>query len=373
MSLTGTLGTMPLPDLLQFLHHARKTGTLVVHGGRYSKRLVLEEGVIISTSSDDPTDYLGQYLLREGRITESQLRKAMEVQQKSRVMLGKILVMAGAIAENDLTALLVAKAEETIYSLFLLKDARFEFIEGQMVEEIAVRLSLNIEDVLLKGLAWYDELQSFRKEFGTSRTILSRTGKETPAVFQKGSSLGRRIFDLVDGRRCIADICLESHASEFVVSRILHLMYRNGYVTVHRRVAASAVVSEKSYSEILEEAASFLRVGHPEEAIKMLERARALSPHDIALRELWEKANAAFRQEIARSSVPLDSVPSLTRPLESITDMAISPEEGFILSRVDGSWNVQSIVSLCPFPETEALLHLKSLKDRNLLVLRNPS
>jgi hypothetical protein len=136
---------------------------------------------------------------------------------------------------------------------------------------------------------------------------------------------------------------------------------------------AAPAVSQRSYSEILEEAATFLRVGHPEEAIKMLERARALSPHDIMLRDLWEKAQASFRQEIARSYLPLDSIPSLTRPLTSLTDVAISPEEGFILSRVDGSWDVQSIVSLCPFPETEALLHLKSLKDRHLLVLRKPA
>src|SRR5678809_1530111 len=63
LSLSGTLYTMPLTDLLQWLDSARKTGTLAVRGARHTKRIYLKEGRIISSSSDDPTEQLGQFLL----------------------------------------------------------------------------------------------------------------------------------------------------------------------------------------------------------------------------------------------------------------------------------------------------------------------
>jgi hypothetical protein len=365
---------MPLSDLLQFLHQARKTGTLIVHGDRYSKKLVVRDGVIVSTASDDPTDYLGQYLLREGRITEDQLRKAIETQQKTRVMLGKILVTVGAIQEADLMTLLVEKAEETIASLFLLADARFEFLEGSVPAEIAVPLHLNIEDALLKGLAWYDELQHIRNVFATSRTVVARTGRSLPPEFQTGASPARRILDLVDGRRSIADICLAVHASEFVVGKLLYLMNKQGYVQVVQRVTPEeAAPARKTFSELLDEASSLLRLGHAEEALRILEEARPLSPHDIALRSLFDEARRTFLQQTVRTEVAPEKVPRLTRPLESLVSEPLSPEEGFILSRVDGSWDVRSIVSLCPFSETEALMHLKRLLDRGLVSLAAPA
>ena len=51
MGLSGTLHTMPLTDLLQWLGSARRTGTLAVRGARHTKKLYIKEGRIISSAS----------------------------------------------------------------------------------------------------------------------------------------------------------------------------------------------------------------------------------------------------------------------------------------------------------------------------------
>ncbi|MBI3447587.1 MAG: DUF4388 domain-containing protein [Acidobacteria bacterium] len=369
MSLTGTLDTMSLTDLLQWIQQSRKTGALVIHGERYSKKILIRDGTIVSSSSDDPTEHLGHFLLRQDRITEPDLRKALETQQKTGVMLGKILVTVGLIEEPELRRLLVQKAEETIFGLFLWTEARFEFVDAPLPREILVPLNLRIEDVLLKGLAWFDELQHVRREFASALSVLARTSKEMPKEFHGARSLARRILDMVDGRRCIADICMEVHASEFTVSKLLYLMFKQGFVRVEKNVTVAVDAPRKTLSGFLEEARQHARAGRAEEALKVLDEAAPLSPHDMSLRSLREECRAVVVAQMTKDGVEPTRIPVLVKPLEALTGEKLSPEEVFILSRVNGSWDVRSIVNLCPFLEAEALVHIKKLRERGILSL----
>ena len=45
------------------------------------------------------------------------------------------------------------------------------------------------------------------------------------------------------------------------------------------------------------------------------------------------------------------------------------PREGFVLSRVNGEWDVQSILKICPMPEEEALLIFARLFERKVIEL----
>ncbi len=118
---------MPLPDLLQWLASARKSGTLELERDRVRKWILMREGEIVGCSSDDPPERLGQFLLGRGRITETQLHQALVEQEQSGNFLGQVFVAMGAITEQELSSHLEAKAEETIFSLFGWDDAAFRF------------------------------------------------------------------------------------------------------------------------------------------------------------------------------------------------------------------------------------------------------
>ena len=113
MSLKGGVDTMALPDLLQWLGAARKTGTLALNQGAVTKRLFLENGLVIGSGSNDPADFLGQFLLSYGKITEEQLRDALESQQGSSDYLGTHLVGWGS-DQSELTRMLSLKTRRPL-------------------------------------------------------------------------------------------------------------------------------------------------------------------------------------------------------------------------------------------------------------------
>jgi hypothetical protein len=63
----------------------------------------------------------------------------------------------------------------------------------------------------------------------------------------------------------------------------------------------------------------------------------------------------------------------LKRPLESLMNEALSPAEMFLVSRVNGSWDLRAIVSISPLREVEALRALKRLRERGVIDLVDPS
>ena len=76
-------------------------------------------------------------------------------------------------------------------------------------------------------------------------------------------------------------------------------------------------------------------------------------------------------------AVPLDKVPVLKLAAVQLSQQQFDPQEGFVLSRINGQWDIQSILKLCPIPEDDALLIFKRLSraqgDRPEVVRGTPS
>ncbi|HEU0093941.1 MAG TPA: hypothetical protein VFS78_17645, partial [Vicinamibacteria bacterium] len=71
----------------------------------------------------------------------------------------------------------------------------------------------------------------------------------------------------------------------------------------------------------------------------------------------------------AVKKVPLDKVPRLTMVMASLTRQNFDPQEGFVLSRVNGMWDVGSILKLCPMNESDVLLIFARLLERKVIEL----
>src|SRR6185369_1122553 len=119
MSIHGTLKTMSVADLLQFLAGGRKTGTLKIARGSIRKKIYLENGLIVGSSSNDPKWFTGQVLLHYGKIGEEQLRIGMEIQRASGGRLGTILAEHGYVTQEDVLEVLRIRTLEIIYDLFI--------------------------------------------------------------------------------------------------------------------------------------------------------------------------------------------------------------------------------------------------------------
>ena len=68
---------------------------------------------------------------------------------------------------------------------------------------------------------------------------------------------------------------------------------------------------------------------------------------------------------------PRARCPYLTMDFVELTKQNFDPHEGFVLSRVNGQWDVQSILKLCPMAEEDALMIFSRLLERKVIELRD--
>ena len=71
--------------------------------------------------------------------------------------------------------------------------------------------------------------------------------------------------------------------------------------------------------------------------------------------------------------IPFDSIPVLQISVNELTGMTLDAQEGFVLSRLNGEWDVSSIVKLCPMTEQHVLIILRRLLDDGIIELKENS
>ena len=320
---------MAAGHLLQWLSFGQKTGKLVIRNSSVEKTMFVQKGKIVSSASTDPREYLGQFLMSYGYIDEEELRKAMEVQVQSKILLGKILVIIEAISEADLRRLMKIKAEEEIYDVFLWPDGEFHFYDDQRPVMEFVPLHLDVNGIIMEGSRRVDEWDRIRKVI-TSSALIPATKKKV-----KISGLNeaqRKIVDLIDGQRTIEEIVLESRSSTFVVSSTIATLVESGAVETAEGAAppeapaAEATVtpaesflgSESEIASLLTRAQSGLREGDYEKSLRLLKAAQNLEPDSARVRSALKGAESVILAELKKNGIADQKVPHLVRPLEDL-------------------------------------------------------
>ncbi len=370
--LTGSLKTMSLPDLLQWASTGQKTGILILQRDSLTKQVHFQDGTIVGSSSNDPREYLGQFMLGEGIITEQQLKDAFDLQAKTKVMLGRILVKKGLVSESKVAECLQLKAEETIYSLFLWTEADFAFDEQEMPPGDQVMISVRVDQVLMEGLRRFDTSKQIRRLLPTNDLILRHSDKRLPPDIVS-KHFPKRVYDLVDGNRTVAEIVLEARGSEFNVSQMLYAMVQKGFIVVgeprpHHPIRGHRAPDNEP-SVLMNAAKELIKSGDAEGALVILEKTKNGIEKNPELNALIQVAEEHFVERAYRHYLPPKKIPILLKPLESLVGYDLSPEEVFLVSRVNGSWDLRSIISISPLREVDALRALKKLRERGIIDL----
>lgn len=366
MSLRGDLRTMALPDVLQWIATGRKTGTLHVERRSVQKRIVLREGNIFSSWSNDPRESLGQFLIRLRLVTEEQLFRALLAQEERGRLLGSILVADGVLSEEDLKRALKAKAEETVYDLFLWPSGQFEFREGEFPENILITFESLVTPVILEGIRRVDEWQRIRAVFPNMETTFKVPGPPPPGT----DGVERQVLALAAAGKSLAEMGLELRRSDFETASLLFDLHRRGLVAVGQvRPDPQTADPVGAIQALLTLAYQRLQEKRYDGALKAYEDVLSLDRLNQHAKKGLIAAMEARQRERQAQHVPRDKVPSLAVDFATLTKQNLDPHEGFVLSRVNGQWDVQSILKLCPMGEEEAMLIFARLLERRLIKL----
>ena len=364
MGLSGNLRTMDLPEILQWISSGRKTGTLHIERRSVQKRISFRDGVIYTSWSNDPRESLGQFLVRFRAITEEQLFRALLRQESEGKMLGSILVADGLITEDDLLAVLKAKAEETVYDLFLWPEGKFEFKDGDVPQNVMVHLRMDVTSVTLEGVRRVDEWSRIREVFPSLSTTLRVLGEPAPGADQD-EVLALR---LAAAGKSVAEISLELRRSEFDGAGLIYDLYRNGLVAPDK-VGEDARGGDTiaTIQELLASAAARLKEKRYDAALAAYEQVLSYDRLNQNAKKGLIAVIESRNRERTLKSVPLDKVPVLRMSFAELTKENFDPHEGFVISRVNGMWDVHSILKLCPMGEEEALLIFARLMERKVI------
>ena len=373
MAITGTLKTMSLPDLLQFLAAGRKSGTLKFDQGKITKQVYFKNGKIVGSKSNDPREYLGQVLLHYGKVDEIQLKIARELQRTSGAKLGEVLVEQGFLSDEEVLATLKTRTLDAIYDLFVWTEGDFEFYDDEPLPDDLILIEVEPNNVVMEGIYRIDELARYRTLVPSDRSIL-----ELNAGWTSSLKLGkefRQILFFVEKRMSVAEICYHMHASAFHVYGQLYTLISEGVARVAGELPeAPVLVSEvedlpESVTEMVWSAERKLDQD-PEAALLIIQKALQQQPNNPEAQSLLPVAEEKYVKRVYESGgLSPKSVPRLLITPAEMTNQPIDPQEGFVLSRINGSWDVQAILSICPFREADCLRMIIKLVDRGIIAV----
>jgi hypothetical protein len=443
MAIQGSLTTMSVSDLLEFLAAGRKTGLLKCSHTKVVKGIYFENGIIIGSSTNDPGEFLGQVLIHYGKINESQLQAAMErqrgqvqspksfvespngnevsstkpqVSSKKQVQspmskvqspvstesfsdrvstefqspesgvqgpngkvrtplkrLGQILVAQGLITDAEVLKILKIRTLDIIYDLFIWKEGHFEFSDEGPLPSDFTRIDVEANRVIMEGARRADELARYRTLIPSDRTVMELgTGWTSSLGLGKAT---RELFFFLEKRMSVAEICYNMHSSSFEVYAQLYDLIQKGLARVNGELpeVPDPVVQipdlPEAASDLLMLARAALDNEEAEKAISIIHTLLRHEPQNAAAHSLLAEAENKFIEQVY-SQIPQSGVPRIVVPSEDWAKKAIGPQEGFVLSRINGDWDIQSILSICPFREADSLLMIKKLWDEGIIGFR---
>ena len=366
MGIVGNLRTMQLEELLQWLSQSRKTGTLEIKTDKVEKKIYFRDGQIVATGSNRPEEYLGHFLVSHGLISETALAKAIELQEATGMLLGKILVTKEILKESDLHQMLKLKSEESIYDIFSWPEGEFRFLDDVLPQANAmVPMVLDVTAILMEGVQRVDEFRRIRQLVPTQDAIPVQIYEWELKNADPGT---KQILDLINDERTVEEIRLQTHSSEFHVCKVLYDQWSKGRLKVikprwrEQTGAFQAQNGALTGEALLQAGQNFLQEQDYEHALRYLRAARSLEPENQDIQEALTQGEKAIREAIEASGVNLQAVPTLAISFDQLTSAKISPQEGFMLTRLNGSYDIQSILKITPMPQLDALLVFWKLK-----------
>jgi hypothetical protein len=367
MPLAGNLRTMPLPDLLQWIVLSRKAGTLLLERFSIKKKILFRDGEIVSSSSNDPRESLGQFLIRERRVTEEQLFRALLRQESEGRPLGSILVDDGVLSEADLKHVLTVKAQETVFDLFLWPDGSFEFLQEELPSEVSVTIAMGVNAVLFEGARRVDEWARIRAVIPTVRASFVAMPTDPSAL----DPVEQEALALAAAGKTLGEIALNLRRSDFDAASVMFGLHERGLVALADPGEETRPLDTIEAIQLrLALAQQRLEQKRYDLALKAYEEVLALDRLNQHAKKGLLAAAEARQRERSRKRVPLDRVPCLLMDFVSLTKQKLDPQEGFVISRINGEWDVGSILKVCPIPEPDALMIFVRLLDRKIVALR---
>ena len=319
-----------------------------------------------------PRELLGQVLLHYGKIEEAQLQTAMEIQRQSGGKLGVILFSRGFVSPEDVVEVLRTRTLEIIYDLFIWEEADFEFFDNEALPADLIRIQVNATSVIMDGIYRIDEWTRYRKAIPSERAFFELNLGWTQSLNE--SKEVREVLYHVEKRMTAAEICYNMHTSLFHACALLFDLIAKDAIRVAGEAPEppeaadlSALKLPQTVPELLTLARAELKENNAEDALAIIHSALEQEAKNAEAQRLREEAEKKFIAQVYRNGLSPRAVARMLVTPEQLEHERLGPQEGFVLSRINGESDIESILSVCPFREADSLRMIKKLLDSGII------
>ncbi len=194
-TLSGTLDTFSLADLLQWLEINRLSGRVTVSRGEERRTIDLKDGAIVFVSSLRPEERLGTYLVSRGFLTEPVVYELLADSFVTGRGLTRLVFECGLLQREELAGAVEQLALRVLLDLFHWRGASFDFDPSVATEDLLrIQLSLRGQVLALEGARSVDDTARLRSPLSPAAADAPREGSDFSP-----KAVALAFFTLVEG------------------------------------------------------------------------------------------------------------------------------------------------------------------------------
>lgn len=144
VTMNGALGEGVLPGLLRELYVGRKSGMLALHRGPDRRGFRFRKGHIVHADTSVREDRMGEVLVRHGRLTASDLKRAVGFAVRDGKKLGTVLVELGLLPADQIEDALALHVHEILSKVFSWSDGTYEFAPEDEAKPVPTDTTLKV-------------------------------------------------------------------------------------------------------------------------------------------------------------------------------------------------------------------------------------
>jgi hypothetical protein len=367
MSLRGSLGTMSAEDALEWVTKKKLSAPITFERRGLVRSLVVEDGQIVWASSNRRDEQLGVILVRSGLVAERALADALEARAETGVPLGKVLLMSGLITEGDLVDILATKIRETVTDVITWHDGQFD-ITPRHQPSTGVAAQLPIDVCLTVARRRASRMIEIMEVLGADDVMFYVPPDAAPPTSHPNDVVdAARAWTLAGDRNTAAEIAASFAGERYATFERLADMVSESLLVIDRRQRERT----NSAVELAAGARGRLRSGDRAGAFAMAAQALHQDPSDPEVRKTFNIVERARVAEVAKKLLSQHRVPKRVR--DATKSLGLSEAEIELANRVDGRWDLLSLIRSANVREAEAVLAFARLAELGVVDLGGPS
>jgi curved DNA-binding protein CbpA len=220
----GEIKGLTIPWLFQDLRTEKQTGTVVIARETAVKKVYFQNGDIIFAASNLSEDWLGEWLVRAGKLTREQCDLSSELVSKTGNKQGAHLVELGFITPQQLLEGVKFQVKQIIVDVFGWRDGSYIFDNSPLPLSDIIPLQMSTGNLIIEGVRDLD-WKAVRKSLPPLKTII-RPATDPSSLFQSANldQDQRTILSLIDGRKSIEELCSLTGLGDFNTLKAIYTL-----------------------------------------------------------------------------------------------------------------------------------------------------